>query len=270
MDKKVIKVSELRKVIHESKNEFKPVYGKDVESKNKSINADAYKEIGKETEAYDKGLGKKMNDGEYVTPANNRGMSDLEYDSISTPFKEKVRTQLKGYPSKQAEKLHKDDAFGNADFGSDEPWVSHAEEAKKEHDKSKTDGLVSSKYKKETEKAKETIGESKTIDKLKFKKTEFMSENHALSKVPDSYKVNNRRFMMEDCEGNRYIIEWDDKKPNVTKCVNEKKVNEELNKIKSLYGYNSKDFFKNTTVKSRVNESTEFSNMLDRARKLMK
>lgn len=270
MEKKVIKVSDLRKVIRENKNEFKPVYGKDVESKNKTINANAYKEIGDETKAYDEGLGKKENKGESITTANNRGMSDLEYDSISTPFKEKVRAQLKGYPSKEAEELHKDDAFGNAEFGDDKPFVKHAEESKKEHDKSKTDGLVSSKYKKETEKAKETIGESKMIDKLKFKKTEFISENHALSKVPDSYKVNNKKFMMEDCEGNRYIVEWDDKKPNVTKCVNEKKVNEELNKIKSLYNYKSKDYFKNTTVNSRVNEGTEFSNMLKRARELMK
>lgn len=271
---KTLSVASLRKVIreaNEAKNEFKPVYGKDVVSKNKTINADAYKEIEKATKNYDGGVKAPNKEAGAVTPANNRGMSDLEYDSISKPFKDKVKSQLKGYTSKEAEEMHKDEPFGNATFNDNEEILKHAREAKKEHDKTKTDGLVGSKYKKETEDLTQTIGESKKISRIKFKRTEFLSEGHMLSKVPDEYKVKNRRFVMEDSCGNKYIVEWNDEKPIVDKCLNERLVSEEINKIKSLYNYRSKDYFVKTTPVSRVNEGKdEFSNMLNRARQLMK
>jgi len=270
---RTLKVADIRKVIreaNETKNEFKPVYGKDVVSKNKMINTDAYKEIEKATKNYDGGVKNSKKDVSAVTPANNRGMSDLEYDSISKPFKDKVKSQLKGYTSKEAEELHKNDPFGNATFNDNEDILKHAREAKKEHDKTKTDGLVGSKYKKETEELRSTIGESKKISRIKFKRTEFLSEGHMLSKIPDEYKVKNRRFIMEDSCDNRYIIEWNDEKPIVEKCLNERLVNEEINKIKSLYNYHSSDYYVKTTPISRVNEGNEFSNMLDRARQLMK
>ena len=43
-----------------------------------------------------------------------------------------------------------------------------------------------------------------------------------------------------------------------------------MNRIKALYNYKSKDYFNNTTPKSRVNENKEFSDVLGRARQLMK
>ena len=54
------------------------------------------------------------------------------------------------------------------------------------------------------------------------------------------------------------------------KRINKKLVNEELNRIKNLYNYQSKDYFKTTTSMSRVQENREFSDMIGRARKLMK
>ena len=44
------------------------------------------------------------------------GMHDLTYDSISKPFKDRVKSQMKGYVSKDAEDKHKNDEFGN-NFG---------------------------------------------------------------------------------------------------------------------------------------------------------
>lgn len=257
------------------KNEFEPVFGKNVPSDNKKINTQAYNDIKKETGAYDGGLGSdRVKKGVSVTPANNRGMSDLDYDSISKPFKEKVAAQLKGYPSAENEKLHKkDEAFGNAYYDSEnlsKDIADHAKEAKKESDKSKTDGLVSSKYKDETEKNSDTMFESKKISKIQFKHTQFLSEGHMLSKVPDEFKVEGKKFIMKDTADNEYLVEWTDKKPNVTKKLNKTQVNEEMNRIKALYGYKSKDYFTTTNSQSRMNENKEFSDMLNKARQLIK
>jgi hypothetical protein len=271
-----INVGDLRRIIKErveTKQEFEPVFGKNVPKDNKKINDDAYKEITKETGAYDGGLGSEKKKGESVTTANNRGMSDLRYDSISKPFQDKVKSQLKGYPSAEAEKQHKNDAFGNAYYDSNnlsKDIADHAKEAKKESDKSKTDGLTSSKYKNEIEKSSESMFESKKITKLQFKHTQFLSEGHMLSKVPDELKVEGKKFIMKDTADNEYLVEWTAKKPNVTKRLNKTQVNEEMNRIKSLYGYKSKDYFTTTNSQSRMNENKEFSDMLNKARKLMK
>ena len=183
-----------KKSVLEAKNEFEPVFGNNVQKDNKKINTQAYKDITKETEVYDGGLGKSSQKKSVaaVTPANNRGMSDLDYDSISKPFKDKVKAQINGFPSAENEKLHKDEGFGNATPTSKELADSiekHAKEAKKEKDKSRTDGLVSSKYKDETEENSDTMFESNNkISKIQFKHTQFLSEGHMLSKVPDEFK----------------------------------------------------------------------------------
>ena len=91
-----------------------------------------------------------------------------------------------------------------------------------------------------------------------------------LSKVPDELKVEGKRFIMKDTADNEYLVEWTDKEPNVTKKLNKTQVNEEMKRIKSLYGYKSKDYFTTTNSQSRMNENKEFSDMLNKARKLMK
>ncbi len=275
MDRKY-NVGDLKRVVREAveaKNEFEPVFGKNVPKDNKKINDEAYKSIKKETEAYDGGLGAERKKGNSVTPANNRGMSDLDYDSISKPFKDRVKAQIKGYPSVENEKLHKNEPFGNSYYDSNnlsKDIADHAKESKKEKDRSKTDGLVSSKYKKETEENSDTMFESKKISKLQFKHTQFLSEGHMLSKVPDEYKVEGKRFIMKDTADNEYLVEWTAKQPNVTKKLNKTQVNEEMNRIKALYGYKSKDYFTTTNPQSRMNENKEFSDMINKARQLMK
>jgi hypothetical protein len=112
--------------------------------------------------------------------------------------------------------------------------------------------------------------ESKKITKLQFKHTQFLSEGHMLSKVPDELKVEGKKFIMKDTADNEYLVEWTAKKPNVTKRLNKTQVNEEMNRIKALYGYKSKDYFTTTNSQTRMNENKEFSDMINKARKLMK
>ena len=267
-----INVGELRRVIKESQNEFKPVvFGMD---KSKEINDKAYSDTKKETEKYDGGLTSKKKDiGGGISATDNKGMHDLTYDSINKPFQDKVKSQMKGYTSSENEQLHKYEPFGNAYYDSNnisKDIADHAKEAKKEKDKSKTDGLVSSKYKKETEENSDTMFESKKISKIQFKHTQFLSEGHMLSKVPDEFKVEGKRFIMKDTADNEYLVEWTAKQPNVTKKLNKTQVNEEMKRIKALYDYKSKDYFTTTNAQSRVNENKEFSDMINRARQLMK
>ena len=112
-----INVGELRRVIKESTNEFKPVVFGDKETK--KINDEAYSDIKKETEKYDGGVGKKNQSlGGGISATDNKGMHDLTYDNINKPFQERTKSQMKGYVSKDAETKHKDDEFGRPCGGS--------------------------------------------------------------------------------------------------------------------------------------------------------
>ena len=271
-------ISEMKSLIQEkveSKNEFKPVFGKHVPEDNKEINGKAYKDIAKETEAYDGGLGadKKNKKSESIMSSSNYGMSDLRYDSISKPFKDRTKAQMKGYVSADAEKQHKNEKLGNAFYSSDsmiKDIESRAKDLKSKKDSGKTDGLTSKEHKDEIEKNSETMFENRKINRIAFKHTQFLSEGHMLSKVPDEFKVEGKTFIMKDSSNNEYLVEWTADKPNVTKRLNKTVVNEEMNRIKALYNYKSKDYFNSTTPKSRVNENKEFSDVLGRARQLMR
>lgn len=261
-------IGELRKVVRESANEFKPVMGKNVPEDNKKINKEAYKDIEKETKDYDGGLVKKDGKGISVNAEVNHGMSDLAYDSISKPFADKVKAQIKGFTSVDNEKNHKDDdEFGNATYGDDKEYTKRAKEAKEEREETRTPGFKGRVPKGNDEK---TIGESKKMKRLTFKRTEFLGEEHMLSMVPDDFKTAGNKFVMKDGHGNSYMVEWKEgDKKNVTKMINEEKVNAEMDRIKNLFGYVSKEYFSNTTAKSRLNEETKFPDMLNRARELM-
>lgn len=265
---KIYRVGDLRKVIKESANEFKPVVGN---KDNKKINGEAYKSVSNSTKDYDGGLGRAK--GAAVTPDMNQGMSDIRYDKTSDEFKKRTQSQLKGYPSKQAEDLHKNDEFGNAIFDNDiKRFKDHAKDSKKIKDAIKLQGLTGRTLSmKDVEDDNETMFESKRIDKLNFKNTKFLSEGHMLSKIPDHYKVDGNKFIMSDSDGTSYIVEWHkDDKPLVEKRLSKKLVNEEFNRIKELFNYNPKDKNKITTCGKRVDENKNFTDVLEKARELMK
>lgn len=256
-------VSELKQIIAESANEFKPVMGKGVEKDNKTNNEKAYKESGKKTEKYDGGV--KKNSTRHDYPNNdNRGMQDVEYTNMTDDFKKRVHSQMKGYASANAEKLHKDDDFGNADFNE----ITNMKEKNRTMDagkqKAKEIGLTSREIdKKEFEKQSKSVFENKT-SVLKFKNTVFMTEQHMMQRIPDDFKVEGKKFIMKDKNDNEYLIEWAEE-PKVL-CTS--KINEQTNRIKELFTYKSN--VKHTSSQSRITENTNFNNMLDKTRTLMK
>ena len=181
---------------------------------------------------------------------------------------------MKGYASKEAEELHKNDAFGNADFDDKgeiyNALKDHADNVKKNRDTATEIGLTGRELdKKEVEKLRHPMGESRKIKKLTFKNTRFISEGHMLSKVPDEYKKNGNKFIMKDSHDNEYLVEWVENKPNVTKKTNMSLVNEEKQRIKSLWEYRSNEGDR-TTPSFRLQENNEVNDMVNRVRKLMK
>lgn len=270
---KSINVGELRRLIKESQNEFKPVYFGHDESK--KINDKAYADTKKEVEKYDGGLtSKKKKAGGGIMATDNKGMHDLTYDSINQPFVDKVKSQMKGYVSKDAEDKHKKDEFGNASFDNSGDIYNaakdHAKAVKQGKDTASEIGLTGRMLKKkDIEDVDKTMYESKKIKKLTFKNLQFISEGHMLTKIPDEYKKDGNKFIMRDSSSNEYIVEWNARDPKVTKKVNMALVNEQKNRIKELWGYKSSEA--NTTTPSfRIQENKELSDMVNKARKLMK
>ncbi|MDE5889148.1 MAG: hypothetical protein K2H20_03915, partial [Bacilli bacterium] len=106
----------------------------------------------------------------------------------------------------------------------------------------------------------------------------FLNEAQVLKKIPDDYKVDGNKFIMEDTNNVRYIIEC--KKDDVisnyiqTKIVKvikpEIMVNEEFEKIKRLSNYNSKDEFSVMTNQARKMEENKLSENITRVKELMK
>ena len=269
----IINVGNLRQTIKESQNEFKAIqFGQD---ETKRTNEKAYSDIKKETEKYDGGLTSKTKKvGGGINATDNKGMHDLEYDSINKPFKDRVKSQMKGYVSKDAEDKHKNDEFGNATFDNDgniyNAAKDHANAVKKGRDAAVEIGLTGSKLNKsEIEKQRETMGESKKIKMLTFKNTQFLSEGHMLTRIPDEYKTEGNKFIMKDSSDNQYLVEWHQKEPMVTKKVNMTLVNEQKERMKQLWGYKSAEA-KTSTSSFRVQEDKGFSDMVNKARKLMK
>ena len=266
-----IKVGELRRVLREG-NEFKPVvFGVD---DTKKTNEKAYSDIKKETEKYDGGLTKKDSKklGGGISATDNKGMHDLVYDNISKPFKDRIKSQMKGYVSKDAEDKHKNDEFGNATFDKDENIYNaakeHAKAVKQGEDTAAEIGLTGRELNKnDIEKNTETMEESKKIKMLSFKNTKFLSEGHMMTMIPDEFKVEGKRFIMRDGADNQYLVEWTAKEPNVTKKLNMTLVNEQKERMKQLWGYKSAEA-KTSTSNFRIQENNEFTDMVRKARKL--
>lgn len=252
-------VGELRRVIKESTDEFRPVVYND---DNKKINDKAYSEMAKATT---KGDARKVAKNPTYPYTDNKGMEDLDYDNINDKFIEDNKSRRKGYVNKQAEDAHKNDAFGNAEFNDIDGIDDHVKMMKDGKVKGKAIGLTASNIpQKEYEKQHKSVDENRYM-KLTFKNTTFLTEQHMLSRVPDNYKVEGKKFIMKDKANHEYLVEWhieDD-----PKVVNKTLINEQQDRIKTLFNYKRGE--SNTNGSLRLTEDYKINDMLNKARKLM-
>lgn len=199
---------------------------------------------------------------------NNKNMLDLQFDNKpSKKYTDRVKKAVTGEDSELGNKIE-----NNNDSTSNTAFYKAAKNASKNFTKNRKDlensGIVGKTI---------PVNQKETPfseQKLYFKNTKFINEEHVFSLIPQDYKINENKFVMKDKYETEYLIEWridpetKISEPKILKCENIKRTQEELSKIKSLYGYNSKKQSGSLTNKQRVNEDSNFSKNIEKIRKI--
>lgn len=262
-----ISVKDIRNTILKESNEFKPVLGDKVESDNKKNNDKAYKDIEKETGAKEEKITHNVSDKK----DGNRTTLDYKFDAEpSKEYKKRVHAQAQGYTST----LEKDNDIEKIGEFNDE-FYQAAKTADKEMDSNKKELKKSGLQARELSDKwfdKDGMYESKSLKTVRFKRTEFLTEEHMITKIPDEMKIEGNIFKMTDKNDNTYIVEWNDKsKAVILEHINNKMVNETLDRMKELYGFKTSSKYSKTTGQERINESNDaFASTLEKMRKIIK
>ena len=280
--------SELCEALKKSANDRFPVKGDNVDSENRKNNEKAVNDVIKSAEDYNKSARRKV--GEFEVSKNNRDYNSttLEYRFDEKPpksYTDRVKATALGYASVDNMKNSDMEDEGGLYFKGNENFYNSRKEISKdkedEREADKTSGLKTREKikqnpaEKDKDKSHTALGENKNMKRLHFKNTKFLSESHMLSKVPDCYKTDGNVFMMRDMTGTDYIVEckvdseYNYTKFNVLGKRNKTEINEELKKIKSLYNYNSKDTLGGLTPKNRVDEGSNMSELLNKAKEVI-
>lgn len=95
------------------------------------------------------------------------------------------------------------------------------------------------------------------MKRLKFKNP-FNGQKNALNLIPEHYKVDNKIFEMTDGV-ETYKVRWEGKTPIVLEARNQNKINEEVEKMKHLFSYNSRKAMGALKPNERLTENLTFS-----------
>lgn len=258
-------ISELKTLIKESANEFKAKIGDSVNSNNKKENEKTYSNAKKKIKDFDGG-GNEMVENEKVPEKMDGNKTTIDYniEGADDNYRKRVKAQAEGYTST----LEKNNKIDKAAYFSDKSYKQFkksGEEMHKNAEDIKKTGLQAREMPKDSFK-KPDMYESRKISVLNFKNTTFINESQMLSRIPDDFKVNGKKFKVKDAGENEFIVEWKDNEANIISYENKKKLNETIEKFQKLSNYNSKNENKKTTAQSRLFESSEFNNMLNKVR----
>lgn len=267
MSERIYSINDLRRLISESANEFKAKLGDNVVSDNKKENKKAYSDSKKRAKDFDGGGSEETKKVDLSSKIDgNKTTTDVRFDGDpGKEYTDRVKKQVEGLSSTL--ESDKDKA---ADFSTNKKiykqFKDAGEEMAKNVEDGKKTGLTARYAPKETFKKPGAYNESKKISVLNFKGTTFINESQMISRIPDDYKVDGKRFKVKDAGENEFIVEWNEGEAKILSYENKKKLIESVEKFQKLSGYNSKTQFKNSTSQSRLNESTEFSKILNKAR----
>lgn len=247
-------VSEIKSLIRESSKEFKAKMGTDVETQNKKINNDAYKEANNRAKSFN---GQDLQNSTakntpYIKDDNNGTLLDYQTENNNDSYKKRIKAQAEGYTS-EMEKENGIDKVG--DFSDNKKFYNAVKKSGQEMHQIKKDlaksGLQARKWPdKIFNDNKNEMYESK-IKTAIFKKTEFLTEGHMISKIPDEFKKDGEVFKMIDKTNNTYLLEWRDNKPKIIGHMNENGLNESIERMKSLFDYNSSEYVNGLNNKER-------------------
>ena len=223
-------------------------------------------------------------------------MSNNAITKLSDDYKKRVHAQVKGYSS-VAEMENGIEKTG--DFSNNEKiYQGIKKTGKKMHDNEasfKKTGLQAREMpdkvfkREEMYESKDGFDMRQTIDHLKsfsdankpslkeniklktvfFKKTNFLNEEHMISRIPDEFKNEGEQFKMKDKKGTEYIVEWNNNKAHVLSYENKEKINETLDKFHKIINFESITKEK-TTNDIRLNENKNINRMLKIMRNINK
>lgn len=247
---------ELKALLTEGTSEFKPKYGEGVK-KEKSENEKAVNKIMKDTEKYNPKRSERSSDYDYDCFSNGN-KTTMEPNFRIKPDKDYINRNhalVKGYSSELEEKnkVEKDPSLEYD--GNERTYKAVSDSAKersKRNAKEKHAGLKTKEKSTEKENEDNTMfNESKKMKRLSFKRTVFLSESDMLKHIPEDYKRDGNKFAVKDAAGNEFIVEckgdsqFNYVKTEVVSKFNNDVINEQLDRIKSLYAYKPSEYSRN-------------------------
>ena len=274
---------ELNRILMESHNEFNPKIGDKVESEDKKNNEKAVDDIMKQSKEFDGGItDKKKNTNKEDIQDFNKTTLDVEFASEpGEAYRERVKALVHGFPSADNEKNSKiKEDNKSLDFDGNEKFYDaqkkKSEEISDKEAELKHAGLKARELPKEDFKNDTLFKENKTMKRLHFKNTVFLSEAQMLKKVPEEYRTSDGRFIMKDASSTEYLVEcsynkeFNHGKLTVVNKTNKEQINEQLDRMRELFDYNSSSYMGGTTSSSRKTEAQGLSEMINRVKDIEK
>jgi len=288
-------VRELKRNLLEG--EFKAKYGNDLEYSDLSKSK---KELKRLNNAHEKSANEQnrmpmgnqrgftlSNDGDFDAYYEDRANYSVKNRSVANgltniqgandAYKRRVKTQMQGYVN-EFDKQHREEEKENENLNYDtnKRWQREQEKIEKrvkanaDYAKSTSLSMQDAKVNGMTKpkEVNESFNANKPIDTLTLKHTSFLTEGHAMSFIPESWKRDGKQFMLRDKNKNTYLVEWAGG-PVILKHEDKTKTHQHIDRLKSLWEY--KDDLNNTnTTANRGAEELVFKNMMDTCRGLKK
>lgn len=262
-------------------NEGKPKIDPKIIRDDAKNNTEATEDILKKTAEYNDVGEIKRNTPPENPVDGNKTTLDANYTvEPSQDYKDRVKAQVEGYPSVANKKTSDVKENDSLDYEGNKKFYNDREEISKEREKEmaqlRQSGLTAQhldpkKFERDTVYTKSN--ESK-MKRLTFKST-FLNEADVLKRIPEDYRKDGNRFIMEDQEGTQYVIECKADTvvknfihTNVEGIFNERKLQEEKNRMMHLAGYKHSDMKCTPGRAGRLNEDTQFGRMMDVMRKI--
>lgn len=301
MDKNNIKTLLSKTFISEAN-----VPGLDVTNKAKAesdkANKKAIKDMEKELSDYDKESKKQPKDVQNPVKFNYTDDSEAEYHQEMEIMNGQEMIQYDRTPSEEYKKRAEEAIEGSSRMGNNPEWANVVApgqggdptfgkklvKAIKASEKKRSESTPTTKMfgddwevvKDKSHKAyafenkennKEIIKESNKMKRLTFKKP-FNGVDNALNLIPESYKVDNKTFVITD--GNEtYKVRWEgslnEGKGVVLTASNKEMVNEDMKKIFHLMGYKSEETLGNLKGSERLNENKKFSDIWSKTKTIL-
>ncbi|MCK9544506.1 MAG: hypothetical protein M0R03_21005, partial [Novosphingobium sp.] len=189
-----------------SKDEFAPVFGKDVVKNNKKYNDESYKLTKKRTNAIEGAVGgieiteENDTDAQVAFERSSKGNERLKYDlPVSDRTKEHIEKHIVGKNGKEV--APGESVKGNEKFLKKAKRLNKWDNENPGHNTS-VDQIAPIE---KTANLKKHSGVKENRKRLNFKRTLFLSEEHMFNLIPEDFKKDGYKFYMKDRDDNDFL-----------------------------------------------------------------